>query len=103
MGKYDEAKQCFLSLLNTRKTSHDARFGLALTAEHGEQRGLTAAVESDHAHTVAVAECERKIGEQRAIRPGCPEALRIDQDHNGSGYGVAFRRRDVGERCGLRI
>ncbi len=71
--------------------AHDARLGLAVAAHHREQRALAAAVETDDADTVAVAEGEREIGEQGAIRAGRPEALCIDQDH-ASGYGCHHRR-----------
>ena len=70
--------------------AHDARLGLAVAAHHREQRALAAAVETDDADAVAVAEGEREIGEQRPIRAGRPQALCIDQNH-GSGYG-ALRR-----------
>ena len=61
--------------------THDAHFGLAVAAHHGEQRALAAAIETDDADPVAVAEREREIGEQGPVRAGCPQPLRIDQDH----------------------
>ncbi len=71
-------------------TAHDAGVGLAVAAHHREQRALPAPVQPDDTDPVAVAERQRKIGEQGPIRAGRAQSLGIDQDHV-SGYGPSRR------------
>ncbi len=74
---------------------HDAGLGFAVAAHHREQRALTAAVETDDADAVAVAEGQREIGEQRPVRAGCPQALA-----HRSGSRLRLRRRPAPQRSG---
>jgi hypothetical protein len=57
-----------------------------LTTDDAQQRALATTVQANNANTVAIAQSDRDIGEQRTIGSRRFESLGIDHNHDCSGY-----------------